>query len=70
MRLPIIGKTYRSQAAAYRAAGVPKLLWRVEWYSGGFARVEAYDFDVAAKLAIRIAKRQFLRISALYLCKE
>jgi len=42
------------------------LQWRVEWYSGGHDTVEAPDFDTAAKLAARMAKRRFLRISGLY----
>ncbi len=44
--------------------------WKVEWHSGGFEIIEADDFEIAAKKVIRIAKRRFLRVSALYMSKE
>lgn len=47
----------------------PMLQWRVEWYSGGFDTIEAPTFDDAAKLAIRMAKRRFLRVSAVYMMR-
>ena len=45
------------------------LKWKVEWHSGGFEVIEADDFEAATKKAIRIAKRRFLRVSALYMSK-
>ena len=46
------------------------LTWRIEWYSGGFEVIEADDFEMAVKRAIRLAKRRFLRVSAIYLSRE
>jgi hypothetical protein len=43
----------------------PNLKWRVEFYSGGFEVIEAPNFETAAKLVTRMAKRYFLRVSAL-----
>ena len=42
------------------------IAWRIEWYSGGFETIEADDFEAASKRAVRLAKRRFLQISAVY----